>query len=94
MVPVMLVLLVALSAAGVIHLNDHCRDLFMEIQQLEMDLENREIESGQLQLERTTLAGYGRIESAARSKIGLVRPGRESIVYLKPSPANVAEADD
>ncbi len=93
MVPVLLILLVAGSAAAVIYQNDHCRDLFMEIQQLEMELENREIESGQLQLERTTLAGYYRIESAARSKIGLVRPGRESIVYLKAPSADRAESD-
>jgi cell division protein FtsL len=94
MVPVLLIFLVAGSAAAVIYENDHCRDLFMEIQRLEMDLESREIESGQLQLERTTLAGYGRIESSARAKIGLVRPGHESIVYLKAPLAIAAESDD
>jgi cell division protein FtsL len=94
MVPVILVLLVFGSAVGVVYQNHYCRNLFMEIQRLEMELENSEIESGQLQLERTTLAGYGRIESTARSKIGLVRPGRESIVYLKTSSAKGADLDD
>jgi cell division protein FtsL len=94
MAPVILVLLVIASAVSVVYQNHYCRDLFMEIQRLEMELENNEIESGQLRLEKTTLAGYGRIESAARAKIGLVQPGREAIVYLKSSTAKDTELDD
>ncbi|MGR9107454.1 MAG: cell division protein FtsL [Gammaproteobacteria bacterium] len=91
---VILVFAVIASALGVVYQNHRCRDLFMEIQRLETELDNSEIESGQLQLERTTQAGYGRVESAATSKIGLVRPGRDAIVYLKNSSAEGAESDD
>ncbi|MGH8547564.1 MAG: cell division protein FtsL [Methylococcales bacterium] len=89
-----LVLLVIASSVSVVYQNHYCRDLFMEIQRLEMDLENSEIESGQLRLEKTTLAGYGRIESAARTKIGLVQPGPEAIVYLKSPLPKDTEIDD
>lgn len=89
-----LIALVLGSAVGVIYQNNYFRELFMEIQQLEMELDRNEVEMGQLQLEKTTLAGYGRIERAARSEIGLVRPGREAIVYLKPQQAAEAKVDD
>lgn len=82
MLQVILWVLVAVSSTGVIYQNYHSRNLFAKIQQLELELEKCEIESGMLQLERTTLAGYGRIENAARAKIGLIQPGREAIVYL------------
>ncbi|MCI0653328.1 MAG: cell division protein FtsL [Methylococcaceae bacterium] len=94
MAPVILFLLLIGSAWGVVYQNNYCRDLFLEIQRLEMELENHEIESGQLLLEKTTLAGYSRIERAAKSKIGLVQPGRESIVYLKTPAIKDAQIDD
>ncbi|MGH8556822.1 MAG: cell division protein FtsL [Methylococcales bacterium] len=94
MVPVILFLLVIGASLGVVYQNNYCRDLFFEIQRLELELENNEIESGQLLLEKTTLAEYGRIEGAAKSKIGLVQPGRESIVYLKTPAVKDAEIDD
>ncbi|MGH8474996.1 MAG: cell division protein FtsL [Methylococcales bacterium] len=84
MVPFILVLLLIGSCLGVVYQNNYCRDLFLEMQRLETQLENQKVESGQLLLEKTTLSGFNRIEQAAKSKIGLVQPGRESIVYLKP----------
>ncbi|MEE2765987.1 MAG: cell division protein FtsL [Pseudomonadota bacterium] len=80
-----LAFLVTGSAASVVYQNYYFRDLFMEIRLLEAALDNGEVESGQLQLEKMTLAGYGRIENTARAQMGLIRPPRESIVYLKPS---------
>lgn len=94
MIPLILVLLVIGSAIGVVYQNYYCRDLFMEIQALERQLENAEIETGQLQLEKTTLAGYSRIERDAREKIGLVRPGHDAIVYLKAPSSGEGRSDD
>ena len=94
MVKIILVLLIIGSAVGVVYQNNYSRDLFMEIQQLEMELDQNEVETGQLQLEKTTLAGYGRIERTARSEIGLVRPDRGSIVYIKPQWVSDGEVDD
>jgi cell division protein FtsL len=89
-----LAFLVTGSAAGVVYQNYYFRDLFMEIRRLETALDIGEVESGQLQLEKMTLAGYGRIESTARAQMGLIMPPWESIVYLKPSGSVEALAGD
>jgi cell division protein FtsL len=58
--------------------------LFIELQKLERDLDNYEVEWGQLQLELTTLTDQNRIEQFASKKLMLVMPLRDSIVYMKP----------
>ncbi len=72
------------SALAVIYSKYRSRVVFMEIQKLERDLDRYEVEWGQLQLELTTLSGHSRIERLARSKLSLVMPAREKIVYIKP----------
>ncbi len=72
------------SALAVIYSKYRSRVVFMEIQKLERDLDRYEVEWGQLQLELTTLSGHSRIERLARSKLSLVMPVREKIVYIKP----------
>lgn len=72
------------SALAIIYSKYRSRIVFMEIQKLERDLDRYEVEWGQLQLELTTLSEHGRIERLARSKLSLVMPAREKIVYIKP----------
>ena len=72
------------SALAVIYSKYRSRSVFIEIQKLERDLDRYEVEWGQLQLELTTLSEHSRIERLARSKLGLVMPVRERIVYIKP----------
>lgn len=83
LVSLLLVILVG-SALAVIYSKYRSRMVFMEIQKLERDLDRYEVEWGQLQLELTTLSEHSRIERLARSKLGLVMPVREKIVYIKP----------
>ena len=82
-VPVLLVALLV-TALAVIYSKYQSRQLFVEIQKLERELDFYTVEWGQLQLEQTTLAEPNRIERLARSKLGLVMPVREKIVYIKP----------
>jgi len=72
------------SALGVIYSKYQTRLLFVEMQRLEKDLDDYEVEWGQLQLELTTLAEHNRVERLARSKLGMRMPLREQIIYLKP----------
>jgi len=81
---VFLLLLLLGSALGVIYSKYQARLLFVEMQQLEKELDDYEVEWGQLQLELTTLAEHNRVERLARSKLGLIMPLREQIIYLKP----------
>ena len=79
-----LVFLVTISALAVVYTKYRTRVLFVKVHRLERQLEDYEIEWGQLQLEQTTWAEHNRIERLARRRLGLVLPQRDSIVYLKP----------
>ena len=43
-----------------------------------------DVEWGQLQLEQSTLTTQGRVEHAARSRLGMIIPPPEQMVILKP----------
>jgi cell division protein FtsL len=79
-----LLVLVLVSALGVVYTKYRSRMLFAEIQLLEQELDGYEVELGQLQLEQNTWAERSRIERLARSKLGMVLPQREAIFYIKP----------
>ncbi len=79
-----LLLLFLGSALSVIYSKYQARLLFVEMQQLQKDLDDYEVEWGQLQLELTTLAEHNRVERLARTRLGLIMPRREQIIYLKP----------
>ena len=76
-------LLVIISALGVVYTKFQARKLFLEIKKLESELNTREIEWGQLQLEQTTLQEHNQIERLARERLNLRYPKRNKIVYLK-----------
>ena len=75
--------LLLMTALAVIYSKYLSRQLFVEVQKLERDLDFYTVEWGQLQLEQNTLAEHNRIERLARSKLGLVMPKREDIVFIK-----------
>lgn len=79
----LLAILVA-SALGVVYTKYRSRMLFAEFQRIEQDLEASESELSQLQLEQNTWAEHSRIEKLAHSKLGMVMPQRNLIVYIKP----------
>lgn len=78
----LLISLIVASALGVIYAKYRSRMLFTEIQRLEQELEAYDIELGQLQLEQNTWAEHSRIEKLARSRLGMILPSRESIIYI------------
>ncbi|MCF7964275.1 MAG: cell division protein FtsL [Methylobacter tundripaludum] len=79
-----LILVLLISALAVIYSKYHSRLIFIEIQKQERELDQYEVEWGQLQLELTTLAEQNRVEQVAREQLKLVMPLREKIVYIKP----------
>lgn len=79
-----LLLVMSASALAVIYCKYNARTLFIEIQKLKNELDIYEVEWGRLQLELSTLAEQGRIESLGREQLDLVLPEREAIVYVKP----------
>ena len=81
---VLLLILVLGSALSVIYSKYRSRQVFVEVQKLESDLDRYEVDWGKLQLELMTLAEQNRVERLARSKLSLVMPQRENIIYIKP----------
>jgi len=80
----MLLLVLLASALSVIYSKYQSRLIFIEIQKQERELDQYEVEWGQLQLELTTLAEQNRVEQVAREQSKLVMPVREKIIYIKP----------
>jgi cell division protein FtsL len=75
---------VLVTALAVIYSKYYSRLIFIDIQKQERELDQREVEWGQTQLELTTFAEQNRVESVARQKLKLVLPLHEKIVYIKP----------
>ena len=81
---VVLGMAVLLSALAVAYVKFQSRSLFTELQALTNAQDKMNIEWGQLQLEQSTWATHGRIESAARKRLGMVLPEPHQIVVIKP----------
>lgn len=72
------------TALAVIYSKYNSRLIFIEIQKQERELDQREVEWGQTQLELTTFAEQNRVEQVAREKLKLVLPLHEQTIYIKP----------
>lgn len=74
---------VFVSALKVVVAQHQARKLFIEIQVLEKQRDRLNEEWGRLQLEQSTWATDDRIESIARSRLGMVAPNADSLVLLR-----------
>ncbi len=70
------------SAVEVVIARHETRKLFVEIQALEKDRDQLNEEWGRLQLEQSTWATDDRIESFARTRLGMKKPDEKSMVLL------------
>jgi cell division protein FtsL len=70
------------SAVEVVIARHETRKLFIEIQALEKDRDQLNEEWGRLQLEQSTWATDDRIESFARTRLGMKTPDEKSMVLL------------
>ncbi len=83
LLPLLLVAVIA-SAVGAVWSRHESRKLFNELQQLEGERDAMNIEWGQLQLEQSTYTTHGKIESAARDRLGMRIPDAKQMMILKP----------
>ncbi len=84
LVAVVLLVLLMVSALAVIYCKNYSRSIFIEIERNERASDQYEVEWGQMQLELTTLAESDRVEALARTRLNLIMPPKESIIYIKP----------
>lgn len=79
----LLLVLVVASALGVIYSRHESRKLFVELQQLNKQVDELNIEWGRLQLEQSAWSAHGRIERIAVSKLNMKLPDADEVVYIK-----------
>ncbi|HIP52948.1 MAG TPA: cell division protein FtsL [Chromatiales bacterium] len=78
------VVLALVSAIGVVYAKFASRKLFVELQGIRADREAVDVEWGRLQIEQGTLATHGKVETLARSRLGMHIPAPKDIRVVKP----------
>lgn len=77
--PVWLLLGCMISAMVVVELRHESRVLYAELQKLQQERDGLNVEWGQLLLEEGTWAQHRRIESVARSQLGMELPNPQQV---------------
>ena len=83
LVPMLLTMVIA-SAMGAAYTKHQSRKLFIELQSLEAERDEMNVEWGQLQLEQSTHTTHGKVEDAARNRLGMHIPGPQQVMILRP----------
>ena len=83
---ILLAALVFASAVGVVVARHEARQAFIEHQSELKERDALNLEWTQLQLEQATWATQARIETAARDRLDMIRPGPDRIVYVGGGP--------
>jgi cell division protein FtsL len=72
------------SAMGVVYTKHESRKLFVELQSLQNEQDRMDVDWGRLQLEQSTWATHGRVETIARTKLEMIIPSPQDIVIIRP----------
>jgi cell division protein FtsL len=83
LLPLLLVATVATAMAAA-YSKHQSRKLFIELQALQGDRDAMNVEWGQLQLEQSTHTTHGKVENAARERLGMNIPDPKQVVILHP----------
>lgn len=79
-----LVALVMGSALGVVYAKYESRKQFVDLQELVKKRDAMTVEWGRLLLEQSTLASHSRVETLARTRLGMIMPPPGDVVIVKP----------
>ena len=79
-----MLLVVVVSAVAVVYSKHSGRESFIELQALANERDSLDVEWGQLQLEQSTLTTQGKVESAARKRLGMVNLSHANTVIIRP----------
>lgn len=82
-IPLLLVLTVMTAMAST-YARHQSRKLFVELQSLEVVRDAMNVEWGQLQLEQSTHTTHGKVEDAARKRLGMQIPTPQQVTILRP----------
>ncbi|MGB5395728.1 MAG: cell division protein FtsL [Gammaproteobacteria bacterium] len=79
-----LFLAVLASAVLLVYSKHESRKKFVELGQLRDKVAALETEWGRLQLEQSAWSDHGRIEQIARTRLNMVLPESDSVVFIRP----------
>ncbi len=71
------------SAILLVYSKHQSRSLFVELQQMKIEVNSLEAEWSQLQLEQSAWSGHGRIEKVARNRLSMVIPKADEVVFVQ-----------
>ncbi|MCB1888424.1 MAG: cell division protein FtsL [Rhodocyclaceae bacterium] len=83
-VDIFLVMLVVLSALGVVSAQHESRKLVTAYEHERETMQRLDVEWGQLQLEQSTWANHARVENVAREHLRMRVPDPSSILLVEP----------
>lgn len=83
LVLILLLVLVEVSAMGVVYSTYRSRAQFAELEKLRDGAEDMQVTWSQLLLEQSTLASYSRVSEVAQSQLDMKVPEATSIVMLQ-----------
>lgn len=78
-----LLFLVMSSAISVIYTKHESRKLFVELQQVNREIDELDIDWGRLQLEQSAWSSHGRVEKIARKRLDMRLPAADEVIYIK-----------
>ena len=81
--PLLLLATIATAIAAA-YAKHQSRKLFIDLQALEAERDEMNVEWGQLQLEQSTHTTHGKVENAARERLGMRIPDPKQVVILRP----------
>ena len=72
------------SAAGAIYCKHRARELFVELERLDVRRDNLDVEWGQLQLEQSAWSTHAFVERVASTKLRMATPPPQAIEVIAP----------
>jgi cell division protein FtsL len=72
------------SAAGAIYCKHRARELFVELERLNVRRDNLDVEWGQLQLEQSAWSTHAFVERVASTKLRMATPPPQAIEVIAP----------
>jgi cell division protein FtsL len=76
--------LVLSSALGVVYAKHQSRKLFVQLNEMQQQRDAMNVEWGQLQLELSTWATNGRIESVAHKRLRMTNVDFDQVIIIRP----------
>ena len=80
---ILMIVVVVVSAIGVVYAKYSSRKHFVELQTLHAEQERLDVEWGRLQLEEAALASQSKVENTARGRLGLHLPLVDEVVVIR-----------